>query len=168
MRGKAEWADGGRTAIRIIPAGAGKSCMAGPNSLMVRDHPRGCGEKKHGEDGWVVRKGSSPRVRGKGLLHRLSHSQAQIIPAGAGKRQNQGDNLTKNRDHPRGCGEKVELLRREVAELGSSPRVRGKVPPRNRARRWRPGSSPRVRGKALVSPAGLGKVGIIPAGAGKR
>ena len=172
---------------RIIPAGAGKRCAVVPCVSSLRDHPRGCGEKRKRlqvtRDLW----GSSPRVRGK-------DPQGDPPP-------------TPHRDHPRGCGEKS--LRRKFlrGRAGSSPRVRGKddfglspaeaerIIPAGAGKRLRVyslgrrrgdhprgcgekcggcvsvglygGSSPRVRGKG---PPGCGTAQsgwIIPAGAGK-
>ena len=71
---------------------------------------------------------------------------AGIIPAGAGKSFDIWPKVTKDKDHPRGCGEKVEWI-------GKGPN--------------QPGSSPRVRGKDLFDRPKTVGVGIIPAGAGK-
>ena len=69
-----------------------------------------------------------------------------IIPAGAGKRGTTKADWPKNGDHPRGCGEKLNFLRVLNSQVGSSPRVRGKV-------------------TLAAIPGALQR--IIPAGAGK-
>ena len=48
MRGKATVGSIGVYTVRIIPAGAGKSHLLFGLKLFVRDHPRGCGEKRSG------------------------------------------------------------------------------------------------------------------------
>ena len=72
---------------------------------------------------------------------------ARIIPAGAGKSDFTESAFWSGRDHPRGCGEKLLRLASIMSEMGSSPRVRGKVSTKDET-----GRLPR----------------IIPAGAGKR
>ena len=70
----------------IIPAGAGKRGEVYSEIKGSGDHPRGCGEKTLR---WVsVRfgRGSSPRVRGKGVAELAHRRRPGIIPAGAGKR----------------------------------------------------------------------------------
>ena len=111
--------------------------------------------------------GSSPRVRGKGLVLCACRRELGIIPAGAGKsarphpgvqavgiipagagKSSSGSGLVaSSRDHPRGCGEKLLVRTPAFKRWGSSPRVRGKVVPTGTANYI---------------------FGIIPAGAGKR
>ena len=130
----------------IIPAGAGKSDNGIPQFDRVEDHPRGCGEKCGMPGTAPPGEGSSPRVRGKGLPGGDPPRRRGIIPAGAGKSALVSPKAGWKRDHPRGCGEKV------------NPRLWPI---------WLQGSSPRVRGKGGVSARSLWPVGIIPAGAGK-
>ena len=131
----------------IIPAGAGKSRKKGLRARPRWDHPRGCGEKGKTPSGYKNTLGSSPRVRGKVLAHDKLLSIAGIIPAGAGKSARTRCYGGRRRDHPRGCGEKAAWgVRASAAE----------------------GSSPRVRGKAQAIHAVGERLGIIPAGAGKR
>ena len=94
-----------------------------------------------------MRKGSSPRVRGKGRPSIASRSLEGIIPAGAGKSFGRRAGSIWHKDHPRGCGEKMR---------------------QSSAHASRPGSSPRVRGKGAASTLPPSTPGIIPAGAGKR
>ena len=130
----------------IIPAGAGKSVKRDSHQAILRDHPRGCGEKSCPLPMLWLMMGSSPRVRGEVFIARANAAPIGIIPAGAGRRAivNRGGFV--GRDHPRGCGEK--------SIVGV---VVGAVE----------GSSPRVRGEELCPSACQAPFGIIPAGAGR-
>ena len=86
VRGKADGVAAGPCVAGIIPAGAGKSLIAKNLVILVRDHPRGCGEKIIEAEGVLRQKGSSPRVRGKATPPSSKSSTPRIIPAGAGKR----------------------------------------------------------------------------------
>ena len=147
VRGKAAGGRRYRVTGGIIPAGAGKSRKSSWRPPGSRDHPRGCGEKRNAARRWVVRLGSSPRVRGKASQPFPPPSSPGIIPAGAGKSRLGVGVRGWASDHPRGCGEKPVLAR--ILRGGK-------------------GSSPRVRGKASCLQASLVRAGIIPAGAGKR
>ena len=130
----------------IIPAGAGKRSGIGGVKIAHGDHPRGCGEKFIRCQFTQIKRGSSPRVRGKGAQDPAHFNEGGIIPAGAGKRFRASPTSFWTWDHPRGCGEKVFSGEAKRANKGSSPRVRGKA--------------------AYVARYCL-KKGIIPAGAGK-
>ena len=112
----------------------------------VKDHPRGCGEKRFMRGGCPAFCGSSPRVRGEGALSAGEALDFGIIPAGAGRRPKCPDGLLPFKDHPRGCGEK---------------RSRPSHGP------FRRGSSPRVRGEGAHGAATAASSRIIPAGAGR-
>ena len=65
MRGKAvavsdDWAD-----VRITPAYAGKRIPFWMTALMLRDHPRICGEKREQAKKEWQEGGSPPHMRGK-------------------------------------------------------------------------------------------------------
>ena len=130
----------------IIPAGAGRRFLRPRACRSPGDHPRGCGEKKAMRTISAIDKGSSPRVRGEGLCNGSQRRRGGIIPAGAGRRVQDGREHHPPQDHPRGCGEKIHSRR------GSSRGV---------------GSSPRVRGEDEVERRSLCVFGIIPAGAGR-
>ena len=71
---------------RITPAYAGKSACAERTTAPSRDHPRVCGEKPIP---WPVsdwKRGSPPRMRGKGQDFVAVDSRLGITPAYAGKR----------------------------------------------------------------------------------
>ena len=111
----------------LIPACAGKTC----ESLSARTrrwaHPRVCGENAHRHAGNDRTWGSSPRVRGKQTLQGLPGQIARLIPACAGKTPGTNFFIASSPAHPRVCGE--NLTRRAVCRgnMGSSPRVRGKL-----------------------------------------
>ena len=71
--------------------------------------------------------GSPPRVRGKGKCPVCKKLVERITPARAGKRKLRGVRQLANQDHPRACGEKQFMPYGLRLQLGSPPRVRGKV-----------------------------------------
>ena len=113
--------------IRITPACAGKSGSRSRSSRPVRDHPRVCGEKCFSVPVTQEETGSPPRVRGKVRLSPPRLFPAGITPACAGKSFPASLVVLFCRDHPRVCGEKFSIVRMVDSELGSPPRVRGKV-----------------------------------------
>ena len=93
-----------------------------------RAHPRVCGENIHDRRNDRGERGSSPRVRGKQQRVDLVTARSGLIPACAGKTlscticgQVQGA-------HPRVCGENCAVPYIGIEPIGSSPRVRGKLP----------------------------------------
>ena len=130
----------------ITPAYAGKSTTIRFAKVPARDHPRVCGEKARTLIVQDEPQGSPPRVRGKvGEKNGAIHSTG-ITPACAGKRMVFAGRKSRTWDHPRVCGEKTKLDKRNVATKGSPPRMRGK-------------------GRLLA--ACLDNLGITPACAGK-
>ena len=73
------------------------------------------------------KKGSPPRMRGKGVKHRDGRVRVGITPAYAGKSRTLGTGGSGRRDHPRVCGEKGFCIRCTARMVGSPPRMRGKV-----------------------------------------
>ena len=69
-----------------------------------------------------------------------------ITPACAGKRLLQTSRKGRTRDHPRVCGEKVIQVVPPAPQVGSPPRVRGKVTPHHRVANDR-GITPACAGK---------------------
>ena len=152
------------------------------------DHPRGCGEKKPKSRTATTSEGSPPRVRGK-ASESLSYSRhVWITPAGAGKRVFVAAKSFQTWDHPRGCGEKLAESAKYSLALGITPAGAGKscsLRPSGPGSRDHPrgcgekllrsscsavhlGSPPRVRGKVSGVRENLERMGITPAGAGKR
>ena len=92
------------------------------------------------------RLGSSPRMRGKLPAREIRRLPGGLIPAHAGKTRASVLLICSARAHPRACGENAAGPTRSFAVKGSSPRMRGKLPP---------------------SSAAAGYAGLIPAHAGK-
>ena len=90
-------------------------------------HPRVCGERVDAMGAPVAYYGSSPRVRGTGLLYRDSVFQRRFIPACAGNGPAGPPLPEVDPVHPRVCGERSTARPRRMAGSGSSPRVRGTV-----------------------------------------
>ena len=65
-------------------------------------------------------------MRGKVFLPQTLRRWSGITPAYAGKRWAGGDKRRKVRDHPRVCGEKIDMSRSRFDRSGSPPRMRGK------------------------------------------
>ena len=111
----------------ITPARAGKRPLFFQLRPVTWDHPRACGEK----DGRTVhdfeRRGSPPRVRGKGIYRQFPFLAQRITPARAGKSYGRTTIRAEGWDHPRACGEKSFLVFPKSLSLGSPPRVRGKA-----------------------------------------
>ena len=147
MRGKDGVNDSAQAVTGITPACAGKRDKAGLPFAPVRDHPRVCGEKTSASSLFNTAAGSPPRVRGKELRVETCFSHDGITPAYAGKRRLSVKTASRNRDHPRVCGEKPNRIVWE---------------------HWREGSPPRMRGKDGVNDSAQAVTGITPAYAGKR
>ena len=105
-----------------------------------------CGENLGGQMMRVRVGGSSPRVRGKRVQITDQTAGQRLIPACAGKTAVEAGNPRVARAHPRVCGENAVWAAAHVADVVSSPRVRGK--------RWWCGCM-------------LRRLGLIPACAGK-
>ena len=127
MRGK-ETGSGIKTQkTRITPAYAGKSKRIAPSSVLFGDHPRVCGEKESARPARHAAWGSPPRMRGKEVGKHVLLCSGRITPAYAGKRGRTALTTMCRRDHPRVCGEKYAQGKAKDEEVGSPPRMRGKV-----------------------------------------
>ena len=151
VRGKGGLVVDFRTVHGITPACAGKRKYRGRARPRKKDHPRVCGEKSSACTLQYTRSGSPPRVRGKGYGGDSIMSTPRITPACAGKSVADCPRGQAPKDHPRVCGEKVAEILNALCELGSPPRVRGKV----RAVAVRCQSSritPACAGKSIILP----------------
>ena len=110
----------------LIPACAGKTAPRPRASNPRPAHPRVCGENAPAGRLPTGADGSSPRVRGKHLVHCAPHAHARLIPACAGKTRSRGFPPPSRPAHPRVCGENKATDPIQGALEGSSPRVRGK------------------------------------------
>ena len=106
-------------------------------------------------------------MRGTRDCHRRRHDHGRFIPAGAGNARCRSRRATRAPVHPRGCGERSILRDLSICIAGSSPRVRGTLPPlaplRRRAR-FIPAGAGNARRAAVpcASPA------VHPRGCGER
>ena len=73
----------------------------------------------------MLRRGSSPRIRGTRPVFLLDRLHDGIIPAYAGNTSLPRPYSTRSRDHPRVCGEHPAAMRSIGEVWGSSPRMRG-------------------------------------------
>ena len=147
MRGKERTSLYRRMERRITPAHAGKSKPLAVTSGHCWDHPRACGEKLIGGTHSFIRWGSPPRMRGK-AKGRAEHLAATgITPAHAGKRPSPQIRSKGRKDHPRACGEKFFASVNLQAQIGSPPRMRGKVAYTD-LQRPSPGITPAHAGKS--------------------
>ena len=136
------------SAVRLIPAHAGKTTQRSLDSASRRAHPRACGENGGRGCGLRAVPGSSPRMRGKRRARLRIARRPRLIPAHAGKTVDFSATATGPRAHPRACGENLIGLGADLASMGSSPRMRGK----------RAACSPLLTRSRLI-PAHAGKTG---------
>ena len=114
-----------RVDVRFIPAYAGSTAPCSRRRGGTWDHPRVCGEHQYLDRETVLRKGSSPRMRGALGLVRDELHDGGIIPAYAGSTSTPHSSCHRAWDHPRVCGEhEASDFEYQVSE-GSSPRMRG-------------------------------------------
>ena len=128
------------------PRGCGETSPFSPRRPRGRAHPRGCGADAAAKAALQASPGSSPRVRGRPVEHRLRLVRQGLIPAGAGQTPCPRISFDAIGAHPRGCGADTD---------SSGPR------------RTVTGSSPRVRGRPDQADADAAVEGLIPAGAGQ-
>ena len=137
---------------RLIPAHAGKTALAGPLRPWCAAHPRSRGENLCSRSARASARGSSPLTRGKLLLCRGGHGHGRLIPAHAGKTNDDGKPDTSEEAHPRSRGENIPAKFRPSREQGSSPLTRGKQG-RNCDKKSRIGLIPAHAGKTGVAGA---------------
>ena len=128
MRGKLYFDVSISCGVRITPACAGKTPSYVPQTHDHRDHPRVCGENAESQCKNHRQKGSPPRVRGKPSMLVLAKQGKRITPACAGKTSLQSYRSSLQKDHPRVCGENLDIGPIDCLLEGSPPRVRGKLP----------------------------------------
>ena len=110
---------------RFIPACAGNAIGDATVERTAPVHPRVCGER--GSSLLRIRRfnGSSPRVRGTPRPSIGAALAVRFIPACAGNATSQHRSCISGSVHPRVCGERLRIQRRNSLAYGSSPRVRG-------------------------------------------
>ena len=137
------------TALRLIPAHAGKTVVRVVIRSLRWAHPRSRGENELIGISDQFNQGSSPLTRGK----RESFSGVLfcegLIPAHAGKTPESQRRTWGGAAHPRSRGENFPRQNTGLGQLGSSPLTRGK--PRVGCRR---------RARVRLIPAHAGKTGL--------
>ena len=152
--------------VGLIPARAGKTSIVWSTMRRRTAHPRAGGENALADQLIEVRRGSSPRGRGKREQLTREPLLPRLIPARAGKTDCDTYRGAGHAAHPRAGGENARITHREH-DGGAHPRAGGE----NEAHCLVPsgvyGSSPRGRGKLI--PVILSGIlhGLIPARAGK-
>ena len=126
MRGKLAVKRRSAKLARITPAHAGKTGDVLPFRKPSPDHPRACGENCCHFREQRNSNGSPPRMRGKRTLGFLRTLNRRITPAHAGKTRESRLLSSTVTDHPRACGENIEVDIRQSPRHGSPPRMRGK------------------------------------------
>ena len=126
-RGKPQRWRGSPCGCRLIPAWAGKTHTRRWSAVEAAAHPRVGGENHFSRRPITLRRGSSPRGRGKPLEVQDAGGVPRLIPAWAGKTPRAGFRVSRRRAHPRVGGENLEYADDEVCDRGSSPRGRGKL-----------------------------------------
>ena len=114
-----------RITMRIIPAYAGNTAVHQSLPLMKGDHPRVCGEHMFNLSNGIMGVGSSPRMRGTPRPYGRRISRCGIIPAYAGNTCGAAPKNCITGDHPRVCGEHLDVNLDNISVPGSSPRMRG-------------------------------------------
>ena len=151
--------------MRFIPARAGNSRVAKLICCPIAVHPRACGEQLVKARVESVSCGSSPRVRGTGLLRIVYDPPIRFIPARAGNRPRRGGSGFCRPVHPRACGEQEIVALAKSGSPGSSPRVRGTVYT-IQSGFCKVRFIPRVRGTAHIDQVPYSTFRFIPARAG--
>ena len=166
VRGTVERNDALESQDRFIPACAGNRHAKLILTRWVTVHPRVCGEQSSVRVTPFKNGGSSPRVRGTGLVASGQRLSIRFIPACAGNSLRASGTDRPAAVHPRVCGEQFILIAVRAVAFGSSPRVRGTVhnaAGRNGTNRFipacagnRPPTSP-LRNTATVHPRVCGE-----------
>ena len=111
----------------ITPADAGTRGRLLHARCPQTDHPRGCGDKSAGMVRSIGGYGSPPRMRGQVQNLRNKLSGCRITPADAGTSCATEGNEKREKDHPRGCGDKRQRHCYVLSPVGSPPRMRGQA-----------------------------------------
>ena len=111
--------------VRIIPALAGNTGVAGAPYGAPEDHPRSRGEYQCGHSDLSLGCGSSPLSRGIHHFSPLLRMSLRIIPALAGNTSSRLLTISMRGDHPRSRGEYPWLKCPTAWLMGSSPLSRG-------------------------------------------
>ena len=114
------------TALRLIPAHAGKTSPTQHRTGPPEAHPRSRGENLTGHRHDHRRVGSSPLTRGKQTAISSPSIISRLIPAHAGKTAATRPVRPFQSAHPRSRGENTDAALPKPLRNGSSPLTRGK------------------------------------------
>ena len=89
MRGIRRRGDTQEAGIRITPAHAGNTLVGDSVPIIVKDHPRACGEYCTPQESSAFAPGSPPRMRGILDLIVFRRAGRRITPAHAGNTANE-------------------------------------------------------------------------------
>ena len=127
MRGKRFFLGFPLPKTRITPAHAGKTTLLQSQSTGLKDHPRACGENARLQQKMPLLNRSPPRMRGKRLAETSATMAIWITPAHAGKTVCTTTHTPVQWDHPRACGENLLTYGYNSSNMGSPPRMLGKL-----------------------------------------
>ncbi len=109
----------------IIPTRVGTRLPLPSVDIPKEDHPHACGDKNHNTPRTGHEAGSSPRVWGQVVKHKINVLYVRIIPTRVGTSHSRFLSLQLRKDHPHACGDKKTSLAIYCLSSGSSPRVWG-------------------------------------------
>ena len=167
VRGRPIFDENGNRTNGLIPACAGQTVARPSSPCSARAHPRVCGADAVAPYPASFVQGSSPRVRGRPVGQCRARPRRGLIPACAGQTNRPNVRRNQGRAHLRVCGADFASASVCTVVVGSSPRVRGRLPtlqdgglfvglipacagqtmPTYWPREYTMGSSPRVRGR---------------------
>ena len=113
--------------LGLIPAHAGKTVVFRTTTAPRKAHPRSRGENHKTSRNLDRHDGSSPLTRGKHLERDDQLRTLRLIPAHAGKTEEQRLGLLPLPAHPRSRGENMPSTHIVDSVSGSSPLTRGKL-----------------------------------------
>ena len=125
MRGPLTEGLGYPSPLRITPAYAGTTSTMPLTSVIVRDHPRLCGDHHDHPCVTQPKRGSPPLMRGPPADYQSEGADSGITPAYAGTTVSTSPLLFRWLDHPRLCGDHILSTVGFIGGLGSPPLMRG-------------------------------------------
>ena len=108
----------------ITPAHAGTTRGAKVSFPDRQDHPRSCGNNLHSFTGAYPSRGSPPLMREQLSEYSQKITKIRITPAHAGTTINSGHHLRAVGDHPRSCGNNLNVAVYSPISGGSPPLMR--------------------------------------------
>ena len=127
MRGRRSHGKPAETRIRNTPAYAGKTSRWSHPSPSLQKHPRVCGEDYETMLNGIASAETPPRMRGRLQRQLVSQTAPGNTPAYAGKTPETACGNSRQRKHPRVCGEDDLLLQTSNQNQETPPRMRGRL-----------------------------------------